>query len=47
MCSHNEDEKQTLQTRHHPYKHPQADTGSLPPCHHTNSQPVPNKWRIL
>ena len=34
-------------TWHHPYKHPQADTRSLPPCHHTNSQPVPYKWRIL
>ena len=31
----------TLQTQHHPYKHPQADTRSLPPCHHTNSHTCP------
>ena len=32
MCSHNQDEKQTLQTQHHPYKHPQADTAACLPA---------------
>ena len=47
MYSHNENEVQTLQSRHHPNKHPQADTRCLPPHNHPNCQPVSDKGRIL